>query len=152
MPMPIVVTVHDGRVGRADGDGSGLSPPPGTRGEVLAVFESHRPLNIGEDLELPEGSSGRVKQTIERSGTDGVKQQVTVVDPHPEFRQLEGAGARVGAPCGEPLGVVAPAGRAVEPGAREDDHTPVLPMPGVRRGVNAPNWRRGRLPDSGRGI
>jgi hypothetical protein len=59
--MPIEVTVRDAE-------------------SVLTVFESPRPLDVGELLDLPDGSSGRIKQTIERSDAAGVRQLVTVVD------------------------------------------------------------------------
>jgi hypothetical protein len=69
MPITVTVTVRDGR----DGDEVG--------GPVIMGFETGQLMDIGERIELADGSVGKVKQSIERSDSVGVSQSVTVVAP-----------------------------------------------------------------------
>jgi len=67
--MPVTITVRHSRDRLASAE---------ARLEVVMVFESRRPSDIGERLELPDGSSALVMNTIERSDAAGVTQSVFV--------------------------------------------------------------------------
>jgi hypothetical protein len=79
------------------GDGSRTSQ---FGGEILIFFVSPRPIDVGEHLELPDGSVGTVERRMERSDSQGVKQ--TVMGLHPLTARVPGPFS-ASAPCPGPV-------------------------------------------------
>ena len=77
MPGRVSVTVRDGREGHDGDDAAGL-------GDILMVLDRDRPVEVGELLQLPDGSSVKVVGSAERPDGRGLSQSVTVVDPSTE--------------------------------------------------------------------
>lgn len=67
--MTISVTVHDGRSGASASDG-----------DIVMTFERMRPLQLGEPLQLPDGSLVKVSRSAEFARGEGDAQSVVVVD------------------------------------------------------------------------
>jgi hypothetical protein len=74
--MAVTIYVHDARPGR---DESRVDPQTGW-GELLATFERARPYDLGDRLELPDGSEVVVVADAEQTSTASVEQHVHVSD------------------------------------------------------------------------
>ena len=68
--MTVTVTIRDARDGHVRSEAGG---------QLVMVFQSPRPIEIGEHLRLPDGSFGKVERTSERRDAVGHTQTVMVV-------------------------------------------------------------------------
>lgn len=69
--MSVTVTVRDGRGGveRA------------RREDILMILQQDRPVELGQLLELPDGSAAPVVEAVEHADDRGLSQSVVVGDP-----------------------------------------------------------------------